>query len=646
MDHLDDVKNRSEFSLYLDDIVEYDAFRDAPAPDSPDVKTEKKAAQEIDVKFSTELVAKPVDDEKKRASIQKKAEGAIKRYCASAYEGVAFEPFKKLIAISVKSVYNANPKEGFQLYTCFFSLAGDRTALKDYWQEALVLDDPEHAVRFLQNNIAKNNREIRDGAETHFDPLNTDRDLSALILKDSAERLIFTDTKGNGYEWNEPQKLWQEMEVLHASRVVCEMLKKMLSRKKIVFGDPKDEKKFLVNIGSLSKGMNIAKCLASRRLEGVVLEPNHHMYYLPITDEKNTKRVLDLEKLASYPRESGTFFTECTGRHFIQSPQQKVLIKRFKKLCNDITVENQHDEELDTLLGKIYPHAHRFISTSVPVLGKRTWFLHRLGISLTTNVEDRAGYWLYGVGSGGKTKILEAVAIAVGRTFASTVPRGSLCRRGKEISNPAQHTAHLVPFVGPRLCIHNETERGSHLDASLYKVVTDGTDISVRDLHKSFSQKKVWGKVFTCTQYPPIIDQNDHAVRDRVQAMHMNVRFWLVSQPYKPENWDDEKYQDFHDTLKDIYWVKRTSETDAFCRAMSVPEEKGGYLNELFSYCVLCAHRAIKIITNPLLGRLPVPLEIKKETEEFFSASDVVKDFINENCQVVRILLFLSLNCV
>lgn len=241
-----------------------------------------------------------------------------------------------------------------------------------------------------------------------------------------------------------------------------------------------------------------------------------------------------------------------------------MLIKRFRKLCNDITVENQHDDELDALLGKIYP--------SVPILGKRTWFLHRLGISLTTNVEDRAGYWLYGVGSGGKTKI------------------------------------------------------------------TDGTDISVRDLHKSFSQKKVWGKVFTCTQYPPIIDQNDHAVRDRVQAMHMNVRFWLISQPYKPENWDDEKYQDFHDPVRDIYWVKRTSETDAFCRAMSVPEDKGGYLNELFSYCVLCAHRAIKIITNPLLGRLPV--EIKKETEEFFSASDVVKDFINENCQVVRLSLF------
>lgn len=598
-----------------------------------EAKKNAKAAKEV--KTLLEKDEKQQHAKEKQLKMLKKYRANLGNIWKKPFEFAATSRFMFQTAMCLKTLYPTT-EEGFALgiYKSFFRRSDDSD--RDYeWEDAQGGDDPLYAASYFR-------AALKEAQESHpdwticYDPILSDRVLADLVARAVGHEYIITNTKGDGWQWNDKEKLWQVMEAAHATRMVTDVLMKLHRDKKIVCTDQKEEKSFLLNIGQYGKCINIVKALSALRPEQKNMKPNSSEWELPVLDgpSKQFPYVIDLKTLKFTPRGHQHFFTGCTGRHMIKNADAKArigfvgLLRQYRKLVRSITSDDFKIKERDDLLKKIYPDAATFISTSIPNLDKRDWFTLRLSLGLSCSVQDRAVYFIFGIGSNGKSKQIKALLKSLGKTFADTVPKSVIIKKaGKEFSNPAQHTAHMMPLVDLRLGHIDESDRTDLIDNTSLKLVAEGGDVQVRGIFKDFKSVTMRGKVIVSSQFQPVMDTTDQAMWDRLYAMKLDVRYWTDLHELKPEKdgWD-EKHQ--------VWWIHRSAESDAFCEKMFLPEPEG-YQNQIFSYYCCVAHAAHHIFTKTRDGILPIPPIIRKETKEFFSQCDEVKAFLDEQSKPV-----------
>lgn len=599
-------------------------------------KEKKKARDEAKAAAALEKDEKKHKEKDKKTKLLQKHRAILGNIWNKAFEFPATMRFMHQTAMVLKTLYPTS-EEGYAMgiYKIFFRKSDDSDR-ESTWEEAQGNDDPSEAVRYFRVALKEEQKRNPDWTVC-YDPILSDRVLADIVARAVGHEYIITNTKGDGWQWNDKHKLWEVMEAAHATRMITDVLTDLHTKKKIICSDLKEEKTFLTTIGQYGKCINIVKSLSALRPEQKNLKPNASEWELPVISgaDKKTPYVINLKILKFELRGHQHFFTGCTGRYFIISEEKKArvgdkfLLRCYRRLCSQITSTDFKIQERDDLIKKIYPDAYQFISTSIPLLAKRDWFTMRLSLGLTTNVVDRAAYFIFGIGSNGKSKQIKALTKALGKTFADTVPKSVIIKKaGREFSNPSQHTAHLVPLVPLRLGHIDESDRTDVIDNSSLKLVAEGGDMQVRGIFKDFQSVTMRVKVFVSSQFQPIIDVTDQAMWDRLFAMKLDVRYWTQLHELKPE-------QDGWDEKHEVWWVHRTAESDAFCERAFVPEPEG-YQNQIFSYYCLVAHAAHHIFTKTQDGILPVPEIIRKETKEFFSQCDEVKTFLDENTKRVE----------
>ncbi len=222
-------------------------------------------------------------------------------------------------------------------------------------------------------------------------------------------------------------------------------------------------------------------------------------------------------------------------------------------------------------------------------------FLQRFaGYCLTGGVSEQVLAVFYGVGSNGKSTLLNALQTTLGTDYTSAAPPSLLMEKKTEA-----HPTELAGLFGKRLVIAQESSHGARLAESTVKQLTGGDIISARRMREDFWTFTPSHKLVMATNHKPRIKGTDHAIWRRLLLVPFARKYW---NPAKGETGRDELKQD--KTLPE-----------------KLAAEREGILAWMVQGCL-----------DWQRGGLQVPDSIRAATSDYQSEEDIVGRFIVESC--------------
>ena len=134
-----------------------------------------------------------------------------------------------------------------------------------------------------------------------------------------------------------------------------------------------------------------------------------------------------------------------------------------------------------------------------------------VGAALCGSIRDHVAHILCGCGANGKSTFTNILLAAMG-DYAITAPPKLLIQRRND-----QHPAELAILRGVRLVVSEESGEGCRLDEDKLKMLTGGTPIRARHLHKSYFEFDPSHTVMLCTNHKPRVRGQDHGIWRRLK---------------------------------------------------------------------------------------------------------------------------------
>jgi len=280
--------------------------------------------------------------------------------------------------------------------------------------------------------------------------------------------------------------------------------------------------------------------------------------------------------------------------------------KRLHGLDRDIYLLNVHNGTIDLRTGDLKPHDKDDYITKIlpwvydPMAECPTWdsfirtatsddedlqnYLQRsIGYTLTGDTRHQCLFFLYGLGSNGKSTFLNIIRDLLGdyATKASIDLFMSKDRRG----GPNEGLANLA---GKRMVIGSEIEDGRRMAVSLVKDITGGEPIRADRKHEHEFEYQPEFKLWLFGNHKPIITDTTYSIWRRVKLIH------------------------FHVTI---------SEPD--------PDLPLKLKNEMSGILAWAVRGCTKWYQN---GHLPEPNSVISATDQYRSESDILVEFIEDRC--------------
>ena len=209
----------------------------------------------------------------------------------------------------------------------------------------------------------------------------------------------------------------------------------------------------------------------------------------------------------------------------------------------DVWLLNVLNGTIDLRIGTLRPHARedyitrcldvdydpkavcpvweRFVYEAFGGNAETIAFVQRaIGYSLTGRIIEHVLIVLYGLGSNGKTTLIDALHYLLGPSYAKHTPTDLLlARRGEH------HPTELATLHGARLVTAAETGEGRRLAESLVKQLTGGDPVTARRMREDFWQYRPEFKLWLATNHKPQIRGTDHAIWRRIRLIPFDVTF-------------------------------------------------------------------------------------------------------------------------
>ena len=142
-----------------------------------------------------------------------------------------------------------------------------------------------------------------------------------------------------------------------------------------------------------------------------------------------------------------------------------------------------------------------------------------VGYSLTGSIVDQSWFLLYGVGSNGKSTLLDVLRMLLG-DYAKMIPTSTLlAKKNDSTSND------VAMLKGLRLVTAAESEAGRYLAEGLIKQITGGDELSARFLFQEYFSFVAECKIFFATNHRPKIKGNDEGTWRRMRAIPFSQQF-------------------------------------------------------------------------------------------------------------------------
>lgn len=141
-----------------------------------------------------------------------------------------------------------------------------------------------------------------------------------------------------------------------------------------------------------------------------------------------------------------------------------------------------------------------------------------LGLSLTGSTREHVLFILYGIGSNGKTTLLETVRAVMGEDYAQRAPVQLLLKkRGETVPTD------VARLRGARFVSAMEPERSKWLAEALVKALTGGDRLSARFMRQDYFEFDPTHKLWLGTNHKPVIRGTDHAIWRRIRLIPFTV---------------------------------------------------------------------------------------------------------------------------
>ncbi len=168
--------------------------------------------------------------------------------------------------------------------------------------------------------------------------------------------------------------------------------------------------------------------------------------------------------------------------------------QRFNRFLNEVFIE---DQEVIDYVQKVF------------------------GYAITGETREQCLYFLVGNGSNGKSTLLGSVMNVI-KDYSKTVPSRTFV---KAVARPDSPTPELAQLVKTRFVTCSEWDQNDVLDEGRVKMLTGGSEISVRKLYgEPFTYMPTF-KVFLDTNYLPHIHGGDYGIWRRIKLIPFYASF-------------------------------------------------------------------------------------------------------------------------
>jgi putative DNA primase/helicase len=145
-------------------------------------------------------------------------------------------------------------------------------------------------------------------------------------------------------------------------------------------------------------------------------------------------------------------------------------------------------------------------------------FLQRaIGYSLTGDISEQVLLLLYGVGSNGKSTLLEIIRLILGDYALNTPFSTFLMRDNETVRND------LARLVGARFVSSIEVKASQRLDEAVVKQLTGGDTITARFLYREYFEFVPCFKLWLAVNHKPVIRGTEEAIWRRIRLIPFEV---------------------------------------------------------------------------------------------------------------------------
>lgn len=159
----------------------------------------------------------------------------------------------------------------------------------------------------------------------------------------------------------------------------------------------------------------------------------------------------------------------------------------------------------------------KFLSEVIPSQPVREFVQRAVGYSLTGLTREEVFFMMYGKGQNGKSKMLSAIAHALGNYAHSFDPK--LIVQNKYEGHPT----NIASLHGVRFAYSSEVAEGASLDEGRVKAITGGDTITARFMRKDEFSWTPTHKLWMATNHLPTIKGTDKGIWRRVLVIPFDV---------------------------------------------------------------------------------------------------------------------------
>ena len=142
-----------------------------------------------------------------------------------------------------------------------------------------------------------------------------------------------------------------------------------------------------------------------------------------------------------------------------------------------------------------------------------------IGYSLTGSTSEQCLFILIGDGANGKSTFVNVISKLLGDYSKAAASQTLIANGSTSVGDD------LVDLVGARLIPVSETEEGEGLAEAKIKQMTGGDVLKGRPLYGKYIQFSINGKILLATNSLPSINNTDHGIWRRIQAIPFNRTF-------------------------------------------------------------------------------------------------------------------------
>lgn len=159
----------------------------------------------------------------------------------------------------------------------------------------------------------------------------------------------------------------------------------------------------------------------------------------------------------------------------------------------------------------------RFLEQVLPDVQTREFLQRAVGYSLTGLTREEVFFMLYGAGQNGKSKLLSAVAHAMGSYAHSFDPKMIVQQKYEG------HPTNIASLHGVRFAYSSEVGEGAALDEGRVKAFTGGDTMTARFMRKDEFSWVPTHKLWIATNHLPVIKGTDKGMWRRVLVIPFDV---------------------------------------------------------------------------------------------------------------------------